>query len=156
MWEYQPTTTRECGRGGRNISGTRGRSFCGSEGEEALGVSRSGSLALGHLKVAATVAKLAAAYELDDFEAIAGGYLSSIPFGFGQDFEVVLDGYAAGVEAEMVQQGTNAGAGRQLLRFAVYVNVDFVRHGFIIPRERGVSHARKSGGSQWPYSLPHG
>ncbi len=119
-------------------------------------MSRSGSLALGHLKVAATVAKLAAAYELDDFEAIAGGYLSSIPFGFGQDFEVVLDGYAAGVEAEMVQQGTNAGAGRQLLRFAVYVNVDFVRHGFIIPRERGVSHARKSGGSQWPYSLPHG
>lgn len=119
-------------------------------------MSRSGSLALGHLKVAATVAKLAAAYELDDFEAIAGGYLSSIPFGFGQDFEVVLDGYAAGVEAEMVQQGTNAGAGRQLLRFAVYVNVDFVRHGFIIPRERGVSHARKSGDSQWPDSLPHG
>ena len=115
-----------------------------------------GVLVLGHLKVAATGAELAATYELDDFEAIAGGYLGCVPFGFGQDFEVVLDGYAAVVEAEMVQQGADAGAGRQLLRFAIYVNVDFVRHGFIIPRERGASHARKSGDSQWLDSLPHG
>ena len=93
-------------------------------------------------------AELAAAYKLDYFEAIARGYLGCIPFGFGEDFEVVLDSYAAGIEAEVVEKGAHAGAGRQLLRFAVYVNVDFVRHGFIIPREHGVSHATKSGVAQ--------
>ena len=111
-------------------------------------MSGNGVFAPGHLKVAATGAELAAAYELDDFQAIAWGYLGCFPLGFGEDFEVVLDGYTAGVEAEVVEKGAHAGAGRQLFRFAVYVNVDFVRHVFIIPRERGVSHATKSGDAQ--------
>jgi hypothetical protein len=99
---------------------------------------------------------LAAAYELNDFKAIACHYLGCVPLSFGEDFEVVLNGNAAGVEAEVVEKGTHAGAGRQLLRFTVYLDVDFVRHVLIIPRERGVSHATKSGVARWLCLRPRG
>jgi len=115
-----------------------------------MGVSGNGISALGHLKVAATGSELTTAYELDDFEAVARDYLSCIPSAFGEDFQVVFDGYAAGIEAEMVKNSAHAGAGRQLLGLPVYVNLNFVRHGLIIPRERGVSHAERSGDLPWP------
>ena len=96
----------------------------------------------------------AAAYELDYFEAVASGYAGFFPFGLRQDFEVVFDGYAAGVEAEVVEQGAHTRAGRQLLGFPVDLNMNCFGHGNIILQERGVSHATKSGDGPLLYSLP--
>jgi hypothetical protein len=106
----------------------------------------------GHLKVAATGAELAAAYELDYFESVAGGYAGLFPFGFRQDFQIVFDGDAAGVQPEMVEKGAHIGAGGQLFGFSVYVNVNRFGHDPIILQEREVSHATKSGGRRWRFS----
>ena len=97
---------------------------------------------------------LAAADELDNFQAVASGYAGFFPFGLRQDFEVVFDGYAAGVESQVVEEGAHTGAGRQLFRFPVYVNVNSFGHGHIILQERGVSHAARSGGGRCSSWLP--
>jgi hypothetical protein len=100
-----------------------------------------------------TRARLAAADELDYFEAVAWGYAGRIPFCFRQDFQIVFDGYAAGVESQMVEKGAHTGAGRQLLLFPIYVNMNCFGHAFIILQERGVSHEVKSEGARCSYSL---
>jgi len=46
---------------------------------------------------------LTATYELDYFEAVSCGYPGFFPFGFWQDFQVVFDGYAAGIESQVVE-----------------------------------------------------
>jgi hypothetical protein len=103
---------------------------------------------------AAKAEGLAAADKLDNFQAVACGYAGFLPFGFGQDFEVVFDGYATGVESQMVEKGAHTGAGRQLFRFPVDVNVNCFGHDHIILQERGVSHAVKTGGARCSCSLP--
>jgi hypothetical protein len=65
-----------------------------------------------HPKADATRAKLAAAYELDYFQAIACGHARFIPFCFGQDFQVVFYGYTSGVETEVIENAAYAGARR--------------------------------------------
>ena len=110
-------------------------------------------IARGHLKVAATGAELAAAYELDDFEAVACGDAGFFPLGFRQNFQIVFDGHAGGVQPETIEESAHTGAGGQLFRFSVYVNVDCFGHGPIILQEREVSHATKSGARRWRFLL---
>jgi hypothetical protein len=45
------------------------------------------------------VPRLAAAYELDYFQAITRGDSRVGPFCFGKDLEIVFDGYAGGAKA---------------------------------------------------------
>jgi len=91
---------------------------------------------------------------LDYFEAVARAYARFFPLGFWQDFQIVFDGYSAGVEAQLVEKGSHTGVGWQLFRFPIYVNVNCFGHGHIILQERGVSHAGKSEGGLSLYSLP--
>jgi len=51
----------------------------------------------------------AAADELDDFVPVACGDAGIRPFGAGQDFEVALDGDAAGLEAQFAEKIRNRG-----------------------------------------------
>jgi hypothetical protein len=90
---------------------------------------------------------LAAAYELDYFEAVARAYARFFPFGSRQDLEIVFDGYSARIEAQVIEKSAHTGAERQLLGFPVHVNVNCFGHGHIILQERGVSHAGKSEGA---------
>lgn len=73
--------------------------------------------------------ELAAADELHNLEAVAGGNAGFIPFALRQDLKIVFDGNAAGVESQVVEKSPHTGAGRQLLYFPVYVDVDFFCHG---------------------------
>ena len=71
---------------------------------------------------------LAAADELDDFVTIARLEASLGPCGAREDFEVALDGDAAGVEAERKEQVGDAGAGLCFAGLAIHYDCQSLFH----------------------------
>jgi hypothetical protein len=66
----------------------------------------------------------AAADELDDFVAVAGGDSGFGPFRAGQDFEVAFDGDAASIEAQFTEKIGDGGVGLCAASLSVYGNGD--------------------------------
>jgi len=74
---------------------------------------------------------LSAADELDDLVAVTRFHRRFRPCGAWKYFQVSLDGYAAGVQAERDEQIGNRRAGLRFALFSVYNNRNYCFHGHV-------------------------
>jgi hypothetical protein len=66
-----------------------------------------------------SAASLSAAYEVDDFQAVAFGQIGFRPLIAGDDGSIQFDGYAIGFHSELVDESGEAERGCEVLSFAV-------------------------------------
>ena len=85
--------------------------------------------------------RLAAANELDNLEAVAGGNHGLGPLGARQDGKIVFDGYTRGIEANLLEQRGNRCSLRRLPWLAVHLNDDDVLHSHFKLKVPEVWHA---------------
>ena len=77
--------------------------------------------------------RLAAAYEVDDFVAVAGLNCGIGPLRAREDFEVAFDGYARGREMQVAKQIGYCGAGRSFATLSIDGDCERGRHRSILP-----------------------
>lgn len=87
---------------------------------------------------------LAAADEVDNFVAVAGGDLRIAPALARKNFEIAFDGYAAIFQSEFPQKIDYRCARCSRARFPIYINRGFhrVRHSRIQPAAGAFGFAR--------------